>query len=481
MPMAVSGHDTRDSLLMRTQFHPCDLPHKTPLSQLSQLPLLAADPSSSVVPLERRGVASKARLWATAALDDPHPPTPQHDTPPSHHSADSEKTSSDGATTPPRGSCPGDGLCNGMGGSSACRGCPTYNNNITQAGAHSAASSPPSDSEMHAPTDAAPASPPAAPLPHDNADEKPGAQPSLAPAECAAKGAIEALRCANCQTTTTPLWRRDEDGKNICNACGLYHKLHGTHRPIGMRRTVIKRRKRQIGSISGAQQRPAVRAPPPGADQGEAQQSTRARAEREREAAMVLMEVGSSRWPAKRRDVSPSSSVSPALRSVQEALPVTRTPPLALDCESSDEASHARDVRPVHKAHPFRRTPSGSWAGMPSAARPGSAAYAPCDAFHSLRTAPEGAGSEHTHAGGARMSSVAMHNHGGPAQPHAAGYMGTVPISDVERLRDELYLERSRLDKLLDRTEMTLAELRRACFDAAEAGSRGPLPYGGTR
>ncbi|KAI8071919.1 hypothetical protein BDF21DRAFT_308527, partial [Thamnidium elegans] len=53
-----------------------------------------------------------------------------------------------------------------------------------------------------------------------------------------------ALICANCRTTTTPLWRRDEGGNTICNACGLYYKLHNVHRPVSMKRSVIKRRKR---------------------------------------------------------------------------------------------------------------------------------------------------------------------------------------------------------------------------------------------
>ncbi|KAI8366786.1 uncharacterized protein BYT42DRAFT_587874 [Radiomyces spectabilis] len=50
--------------------------------------------------------------------------------------------------------------------------------------------------------------------------------------------------CANCHATATPLWRRDAQGQTICNACGLYYKLHLVHRPPSMKRSEIKRRKR---------------------------------------------------------------------------------------------------------------------------------------------------------------------------------------------------------------------------------------------
>lgn len=52
------------------------------------------------------------------------------------------------------------------------------------------------------------------------------------------------MQCINCSTTSTPLWRRDDKGNPICNACGLYYKLHGSHRPVTLKRAVIKRRKR---------------------------------------------------------------------------------------------------------------------------------------------------------------------------------------------------------------------------------------------
>jgi GATA-binding protein, other eukaryote len=50
--------------------------------------------------------------------------------------------------------------------------------------------------------------------------------------------------CQNCSTSTTPLWRRDEYGAVLCNACGLFLKLHGRPRPISLKTDVIKSRNR---------------------------------------------------------------------------------------------------------------------------------------------------------------------------------------------------------------------------------------------
>ncbi|XP_076053814.1 uncharacterized protein LOC143032741 [Oratosquilla oratoria] len=53
------------------------------------------------------------------------------------------------------------------------------------------------------------------------------------------------LMCSNCGTTTTTLWRRNNDGEPVCNACGLYYKLHGINRPLQMRKDSIQSRKRK--------------------------------------------------------------------------------------------------------------------------------------------------------------------------------------------------------------------------------------------
>jgi GATA-binding protein, other eukaryote len=50
--------------------------------------------------------------------------------------------------------------------------------------------------------------------------------------------------CQNCGTSTTPLWRRNELGATLCNACGLFLKLHGRARPMNLKTDTIKSRNR---------------------------------------------------------------------------------------------------------------------------------------------------------------------------------------------------------------------------------------------
>lgn len=60
------------------------------------------------------------------------------------------------------------------------------------------------------------------------------------------------VECSNCHTHKTPLWRRDGAGNTLCNACGLFQKLHGTVRPLSLKTDVIKKRnsRRASGSVT---------------------------------------------------------------------------------------------------------------------------------------------------------------------------------------------------------------------------------------
>ncbi|KAF9449376.1 hypothetical protein P691DRAFT_759100 [Macrolepiota fuliginosa MF-IS2] len=142
------------------------------------------------------------------------------------------------------GTCPGDGRCDGTGGTSACSGCPTYNNALAagRVGVEAPADSASPNADAASPKAPVEAASPAA----NESDASVNTSTAKRP-----RAAVGALSCANCGTSTTPLWRRDDVGNNICNACGLYFKLHGTHRPNSMKKTVIKRRKR-VPAAAGA-------------------------------------------------------------------------------------------------------------------------------------------------------------------------------------------------------------------------------------
>ncbi|EGE82330.1 GATA-binding protein, other eukaryote, variant [Blastomyces dermatitidis ATCC 18188] len=129
----------------------------------------------------------------------------------------------------PSGSCPGGGSCNGTGGAEGCDGCPAYNNRVYKSAARSAMA-------FHIPR--------TSPQSNQGGGSTDGEAGSSNP-----EGMTLHIACQNCQTTVTPLWRRDENGHPICNACGLYHKLHGSYRPPTMKKSIIKRRKRVVPAM----------------------------------------------------------------------------------------------------------------------------------------------------------------------------------------------------------------------------------------
>ncbi|PMD60260.1 uncharacterized protein K444DRAFT_663412 [Hyaloscypha bicolor E] len=75
---------------------------------------------------------------------------------------------------------------------------------------------------------------------------KHGSSMNLAGAAAQDKNGVP-MTCTNCATQKTPLWRRNPEGHSLCNACGLFLKLHGVVRPLAMKTDVIKKRNRGCG------------------------------------------------------------------------------------------------------------------------------------------------------------------------------------------------------------------------------------------
>ncbi|EIM79791.1 glucocorticoid receptor-like protein, partial [Stereum hirsutum FP-91666 SS1] len=68
-------------------------------------------------------------------------------------------------------------------------------------------------------------------------------------------------KCYNCNTTTTPPWRKDDEGKTVCNVCGLYFKLHRSPRLISMKSDVIRKRSRHEARRASISSRNAPHTP----------------------------------------------------------------------------------------------------------------------------------------------------------------------------------------------------------------------------
>ncbi|KAJ3398496.1 hypothetical protein CcCBS67573_g06211 [Chytriomyces confervae] len=59
--------------------------------------------------------------------------------------------------------------------------------------------------------------------------------------------------CFNCATDTTPMWRRDDLGRRVCNACGVYYRMNGVNRVVKAGTVPIQRRRNRAkgGKLSG--------------------------------------------------------------------------------------------------------------------------------------------------------------------------------------------------------------------------------------
>ncbi|KAF7794471.1 hypothetical protein EIP86_005605 [Pleurotus ostreatoroseus] len=418
------------------------------------------------------------------------------------------------------GTCPGDGRCDGTGGTSACSGCPTFNNALNSISG-SAAAGPSTESR-----------PPVVEPPPPSTPDVSGAVNG----KSRMKNAVGALSCANCGTSTTPLWRRDDVGNNICNACGLYFKLHGTHRPNSMKKTVIKRRKRVPAAPGGsptAQDRMTDQAAAEvlasvgrthgaggsaqagmeeSAEEAEGQprkkRARRTKMEKEGEEGMDVDEEGAGMSGAQRKNAPVRRRGSSSQSSVPHGWADAGMPPPGVDAEGRAPvprpSSAERYGSGAPRGNPFASNPHGGFdlpplnaaigetaaaalrelgGGPPSYVRAGSAAAGYVGAPSRTHSPLAGPGINASSSSGYVQlppphSLTTAYNPPHAHQPAPSFYLPShlqnaaasdpppVPtILDLERHFSELGEEKRRLQELLDRTERMMVGLKRGIDD----------------
>lgn len=143
------------------------------------------------------------------------------------------------------------------------------------------------------------------------------------------------------------------------------------------------------------------------------------------------MEVGTTRWgkpPRPERQTVRPALASPAYLAAREPISLS-------SCSMSEPEDAGHTTRP------------DVWSPYMESRTPPEAEYTPA--------------STHGNPAGLHGRKYA------PPPPYATGaipYSHASRVSELERLRDELYVERTRLNDLLERTEMTLADVRRARY-----------------